>query len=134
MTPQVIDLAAARTRRAEEAAARGAAKAAAIAKAQPQARACSLAPLEPVGQPAAFVEKPADVESEPIRWKISARGNPWTRIGRAHIVIFPSRQTEGEWCVRVAYDDHAGRFLKRTWPSAEDTKQWVEANAHTVTR
>ena len=67
MTATVIDLAAARARRAEEAAAREAAKAAAIAKAQPQARACSLAPLEPVGQPAAFVEKPADVESEPIK-------------------------------------------------------------------
>ena len=49
MTTNVIDLAAVRSRRAEQAAAREAVKADAIAKAQPQARACSHAPLEPVG-------------------------------------------------------------------------------------
>jgi hypothetical protein len=49
MTAEIIDLTAFRSRRAEQAAAREAAKAEAIAKAQPQARACSLAPLEPVG-------------------------------------------------------------------------------------
>jgi len=65
---------------------------------------------------------------------IEPRGNPWTRIGRAHIVIFPSRRTEGEWCLRLQYDNSPGRFLRRTWPLAEEAQSWVEANAHTVSR
>ena len=33
-----------------------------------------------------------------------ARCNQWTRIGRAHIVIFPSRRVEREWCLRLEYE------------------------------
>jgi hypothetical protein len=61
MTADVIDLATVRARRFARAAERATAKAATIAKAQPQARACSLAPLEPV----------ADEES----WDLEVR--PW---------------------------------------------------------
>jgi hypothetical protein len=71
---------------------------------------------------------------EEIIWRTSARGNPWTKIGPAHIVIFPSRRTEGEWSLRLEYDGRVPRFLKRTWPSAEEARQWVEANARTVNR
>jgi hypothetical protein len=140
MTTNVIDLAAVRSRRAEQAAAREAVKADAIAKAQPQARACSHAPLEPVGLMEAPVPVPELTELrdeeplEEIGWRSSAHGNPWTRIGRAHIVIFPSRRGEGGRCLRLQYDNPSGRFLKRTWPSAEEAKAWVEANAHTVMR
>jgi hypothetical protein len=52
---------------------------------------------------------PAAVELPPepieIAWRTSARGNPWTKIGRAHIVIFPSRHADGKWCLRLQYDD-----------------------------
>jgi hypothetical protein len=71
---------------------------------------------------------------EEIVWRTSGRGNPWTKIGPAHIVIFPSRRDEGEWCLRLEYDGRAARFLKRTWRSPEEAKAWVEANAHTVDR
>jgi hypothetical protein len=53
---------------------------------------------------------------------------------RAHIVIFPNQRPEGEWGLRLEYDNHGARFLRRTWPSAEEARRWVEANAHTVTR
>jgi hypothetical protein len=73
-------------------------------------------------------------EWEPIEWRQSARGNWWTRIGALNIVIFPSRRTVGEWCLRLQYDDQPGRFLKRTWRSLEAAQRWVEENAHTVIR
>jgi hypothetical protein len=135
MTADVINLAAFRARRAEKAAAREAAFAECIAKAQPQAVASSRAPLEPVGAEP-FVEPPAaePEEPEPLVWRTSSRGNFWTRIGRAHIVIFPSRLAERQWCLRLEYDGRGARFLKQTWPSAEEGQRWVEENAHTVSR
>jgi len=95
--------------------------------------------IEPDTFPPPRPEQTAEPLDEPepleeIVWRTSARGNPWTRIGRAHIVIFPSRDAEGGWCLRLQYDDRAGRFLKHTWTSAEEAQHWVEANAHTVTR
>jgi hypothetical protein len=85
--------------------------------------------VEPVQVPAPFDEEPF----EEIVWRTSARGNPWTRIGPAHIVIFPNQYAEGEWCLRLQYDGRTSRLLKRTWRSAEEAKLWVEENAHTVT-
>jgi hypothetical protein len=139
MTAVVVDLAAVRARRAEEAVAREAAKAAAIARAQLQARASSLAPPEPVA-PEPFVEEPIVAEPEEpepleeIVCRTREAGYPWTRVGRAHIVIFPSGRTEGEWCLRLQYDAGPGRFLRQTWSSAAEAQRWVEDNAHTVTR
>src|SRR5262245_12251479 len=102
MTAQVIDLAAARAHRVEQAAVREAAKADAIAKAQPQARACSLASLEPLPEPCG--EEPRDArpkEPEPIKWRVSAAGNPWAMVGDLHIFIFPDRGDTAQWLVRV---------------------------------
>ena len=87
-------------------------------------------PLPEYVQPE-LVDEPEPFEE--IVGRTSVRGNPWTRIGPAHIVIFPSQRDEGEWCLRLEYDGRAARFLKRTWRSPEEAKDWVEANAHTVT-
>jgi hypothetical protein len=78
--------------------------------AQPEVVEPALAPATAPPVPEPFDEEPL----EEIVWRTSARGNPWTRIGRAHIVIFPSRRAEGEWWLRLQYDDRGGRFLKRT--------------------
>jgi hypothetical protein len=55
--------------------------------------------------------EPAEPEPEPIEeipWRASARGNPWTHIGRAHIVIFPSRRGGGDWSLRLQYEEQPG--------------------------
>src|SRR5262249_17423704 len=108
------------------AAAREAAKADAIAKAQPQARACSLAPLERVALPEPFVEEPIATEPEPIVWRTSARGNPWTLVGDLHIVVFPDRGDTEQWLVRVQRDEGRGRYIKHVWPSAEAAQEAIE--------
>ena len=95
------------------------------------------AEVEPAPAPATAPPVPEPFDEEPLEeivWRTSARGNPWTRISRAHIVIFPSRRAERAWCIRLQYDDRPGRFLKQTWHSVEEAKQWVEENAHTVSR
>jgi hypothetical protein len=90
MTATVIDLAAARARRAEEAAAREAAKAAAIAKAQPQPEPARSNRWGSLRRSSKSLPTWSPSRS---KWRVSARGNPWTRIGPAHIVVFASRQT-----------------------------------------
>ena len=141
MTAQVLDLAAERARRfriRQGVAVRSSTGAMVshnrislpdYARSEPELGAVEVPAPEPPS-PEPFDEEPL----EEIVWRSSAHGNPWTRIGRAHIVIFPSRRAEGEWCLRLQHDNRSGRFLKRTWPSAEEAKAWVEANAHTVTR
>ena len=116
-----------RTRRAEQAAAREAAKADAMARAQPQALACSFPVLEPVGAPEPFVEEPIaakPVEPEPIKWRTSARGNPWAMVGDLHIVIFPDNNDQ--WCARVQRGEGRGRYLTHTWASAEEAQAAIE--------
>jgi hypothetical protein len=137
MTAIVLDLTAFRARRAAEVAARAAAKADAIARAQPQARACSLAPLEPVSQPEETIDAESDVtkpppldeEPEPIVWRTSARGNPWTQIGDLHIVVFADRGDDTQWLIRVQRGDGRGRYLRGVWSSAEAAQQAVERAA-----
>jgi len=129
MTAVVVDLAAARAHRAEQAAGREAAKADAIAKAHPQARACSLASLEQVPPPEPFIEEPLDAEPEepePIRWRTSTRGNPWAVVGDLHIVVFPDRGNPDQWLVRVQRGEGRGRYVKHLWPSAEAAQQSIE--------
>ena len=131
MTATILDLAAFRARRAEKAAAREAAFADCVAKAQPQAIASSLAPLEPVGLPEPDAGPPSAVEPaavepdepEPIRWRTSARGNPWTTVGEMHIVIFPNPDDPDRWCARVQHGTKRGRYLQHVWPSAEDAQE-----------
>jgi hypothetical protein len=126
MTATILDLTAFRARRAEQATAREAAKADAIARAQPQALACSLALLEPVASSEPVIVPRATAEPEPIRWRTSARGNPWAMVGDLHVVIFPDRGDTDQWCVRIQRGDGRGRYLKHVWPSAEDAQQAVE--------
>jgi len=132
MTAQVLDLAAERARRLtikQGAAVRSSTGAMVSHKRIPLPDYAQLKPAElEVVEPTPLDEEPL----EEIVWRTSARGNPWTRIGPAHVVIF--QRNEGEWALRLQYDDRGGRFLKRTWPSADAAKLWVEANAHTVTR
>jgi hypothetical protein len=132
MTADVIDLSAFRSRRSEQAAAREAAKADAIAKAQPQARACSLAPLEPTGYEEPIEirpfspPKPEPEEPEPIKWRTSAAGNPWAQVGDLHIVVFPDRGDDTRWLVRMQRGQGAGRYVKDVFPSAEAAKTVME--------
>ena len=126
MTAQVLDLAAERARRLSIK------QGAAVRSSTGAMVSHKRIPLPEYAQPEPTPEPQVPELLEEIVWRTSARGNPWTKIGRAHIVIFPSQDTEGEWCLRLQYDDHAGRFLKRTWPSAEEAQRWVEENAHTV--
>ena len=126
MTATVLDLTAFRARRAEKGAAREAAKADGIAKAQPQAHACSLAPLEPIASPAVEEPTASEEEPEPIRWRTSARGNPWAEVGDLHIVVFPDRGDPDQWLVRVQRGERPGRYVKHVWPAAEAAKEAVE--------
>jgi hypothetical protein len=34
----------------------------------------------------------------------------------------PDWRAEGEWCLRLEYDDRRGRFLRRTWRSPEEAQ------------
>jgi hypothetical protein len=100
MTAEVIDLAAARARRAE----RVASKAAAAAKAQPQAR-------------------PTDVVSEVPRLEKAAE---LARLEKLLADPEPERADPHTWCVHVRRGGAPGRFLKRTWGSLEAAQMWVE--------
>jgi hypothetical protein len=85
--------------------------------------------LEPVPTPEPFVEEPADVEPEepePIRWRTSSRGNPWSTVNDLHIVVFPDRGDDAQWLVRVQHGEGRGRYLKHVWPSAEAAQEAIE--------
>jgi hypothetical protein len=68
---------------------------------------------------------PAD-EPEPMVWRTSARGNPWTLIGDLHIVVFPDRGDDTQWLVRVQRGERRGRYIKHVWPSAEAAQEAIE--------
>jgi hypothetical protein len=52
-------------------------------------------------------------------WRVSAKGNPFTRVHGFRVVVFPRR---GRWGVGIATHEQEGTFSPRDWATPEEAK------------
>jgi hypothetical protein len=141
MTADIVDLSAARARRAEQAAANASEADPLIYLVEYHLRGQDRWEPALVWEPrfskvgAALAEVLEVPESEltwrfydppkPIRWRASAKGNFWTKVGLWHIVIYPDRGDTDRWCARLQYGSRV-IYSKHAWPSAEEAQYVME--------